>query len=67
MLTSSNLFEHELRKLINKEVDRLKENLTNGQAVADFAAYQQIVGQIRGLRACLEFCDEARTICDSKK
>lgn len=62
----SNLFEHELRKLIDAEVDRLKENLTNGQAVADYAAYQQIVGKILALRTCLELCDEARTICDRK-
>jgi hypothetical protein len=60
MLTYSDMFEHELRKLIIAEVERLLENAGHGMGVEDYAHYMKIVGQIAGLRRALECCEEAR-------
>lgn len=66
MQTVSTRFEYELRKLVQSRIDQLKENLSMGQAAADYAAYQKIVGQIQGLRDTLELCEEASAICEGK-
>lgn len=66
MQTISTRFEHELRKLVQSQIDHLKENLSTGQAAADYAAYQNIIGRIQGLRDTLDLCDEASVICESK-
>jgi len=67
MLTYSDMFEGELRKLINAEIDRLLENVGHGMGVPDYAQYTKIVGEIMGLRRALEFCDEARSIVNKQR
>ncbi len=64
MLTYSDVFERELRKIIVAEIDRLLGNLGHGMGVTDHAAYMKIVGEIAGLRRALEACDEARSFAN---
>jgi hypothetical protein len=59
-------FEGELKKLIQEEIDRLKDNLSNGLSTPDFAAYKNQVGKIAGLTQALELCEEAKTIVNKK-
>jgi hypothetical protein len=67
MLTYSDLFENELKKLVVGEIDRLLENLSHGMGVMDYAAYMKIVGEIAGLRRTLEFCEEARLVVNERR
>lgn len=61
MLNFQNLFEIELKKLINTEIDRLKSNLAGGMGVLDYAEYKFQVGRVAGLNAVLEMCEEVRS------
>jgi len=56
--TVSQLFERELRRLIDVEIERLKENMSFGM-VEDFDEYRFISGKIAGLRLAIEYMDEA--------
>jgi len=60
MQTYSDYYEKLLRDMIQDAIDRLTGSLSNGYGINDFAQYKQQVGQIIGLRAALEMCDEAR-------
>jgi hypothetical protein len=64
MQTYNTLFQKELTKLINVEIEMLKENLTriHHKEGFDFSSYKQIVGRIEGLRAALSHCEEAENI-----
>jgi len=66
MLNYHNLFEIELRKLINDEIDRIKENLSNGLSTVDYADYRHQVGKVIALRTVLERCDEVQSILNQK-
>lgn len=55
----NNMFEFELRKLVEAEILRLSENLANPAAVVDYAEYKHQVGKIIALRAVFDLCDEA--------
>lgn len=59
-------FEGELRKLIEEEVARLKDNLANGLSTPDFESYKTQVGKIAGLNLALELCEEVKTILAKK-
>jgi len=61
MLTINTLFQHELVKLINAQIEHLKENLTTIHQMEgfDFASYKHMVGKIEGLRLALELCNDA--------
>lgn len=62
MLTVNNQFEHELRKLISTEIDRIKDILADGAGVPDFTTYRDYVGQIAGLRRVAHsYCEEVET------
>ena len=54
--TVSQLFERELRRLIDVEIERLKENMSFGM-VEDFDEYRFISGKIAGLRLAIEYMD----------
>ena len=56
--TVSQLFERELRRLIEVEIERLKENLSYG-SLEDFNEYRYISGKIAGLRTAVEYMDDA--------
>jgi hypothetical protein len=60
MQTYSDYYEKLLRDMIQDAIDRLTLSLTAGYGINDYAQYKQQVGQIIGLRAALEMCDEAR-------
>ena len=61
MYNSNLALEAELRKLIEEEIERLKDNLSNGLSVPDYETYKHQVGKIAGLTTALELCEEART------
>ena len=56
--TVSQLFERELRRLIEVEIERLKENLSYG-SLEDFNEYRYISGKIAGLRTAIDYMDDA--------
>ena len=65
MLTYNTLFEHEFKKIILAEIERVTDILASGSAI-DYADYKQQVGRIQGLRAALDYCDEASSIISKR-
>jgi hypothetical protein len=61
MQTIDTLFERNLRKIVNAEIDRLLEILSLGN-MADYVEYKQMVGKIQGLRLALDYCEETNEI-----
>ncbi len=59
-------FEAELRKLIEEEIQRIKDNLAGGLAVPDYETYKQQVGKVAGLMSALEMCEEVKTTLSKK-
>ena len=68
-LTYNAYYRYELEKLLNTEVERLKEHLTAAYQIEgfDFASYRHQVGKIEGLRTALELCAEAEAIANGKE
>jgi len=64
VLTYNSAFERELKKLIEKEVEERKENLSTGLATIDFPTYKHQVGIIAGLRIAFELCEDATIACN---
>jgi hypothetical protein len=62
----NNVFEHELRKLILEEIERIKEILASGLSVIDYTEYKHHTGQIRALNTVLERCDEVASIISKR-
>jgi hypothetical protein len=60
MFTYNDLFESELKKLIQEEIDRVTENLQSGLSITDHVEYKRQVGKISGLRFAMELCEEAQ-------
>jgi hypothetical protein len=62
-------YQYELKKLINSDIDRLKEELLSSYKITgfDFSAYRHHVGRIEGLRMALELCEEADAIVNGKE
>ena len=65
MLTRSNMLEHEFKKLIAENVERLKDNLALGHIV-DISEYKNVTGRIAGLNLALDLIQEADAICNGK-
>ena len=63
--TRTHMFEHELKRLIEIEIERLKENMSLG-LISDHQEYRQLAGKIAGLRLAIEYMAEAEAICDGK-
>ena len=62
MLTTNTQFEHELKRLIDADIDRIKDILANGSGVSNHDAYKQYVGEISALRRVSHsFCEEVNT------
>lgn len=61
-------YQYELKKLINAEVERIKESFVSSYQIEgfDFSSYRHQVGRIEGLRTALELCDEAEAIANGK-
>jgi hypothetical protein len=51
----------ELARLIDAEVERLKENLTNMSTFESLSAYTAVAGEIKGLRTARDLLEEAQT------
>jgi hypothetical protein len=66
MLTTNDLFERELKKLLVAEIERLQA-LISGPNISDYAQYRYYVGAIQGLLAAIERCDETRSIVDQTR
>jgi hypothetical protein len=67
-MTYQTHYEYELKKLIEQEIQRLTEVVTqeNG-AVIDYDTYRYHIGQIRGLRTALMLCDEVDAVINGEK
>lgn len=57
-LTHNTLFEEELRKEVDQEIERLKEEMAAG--ALSFDQYNNYCGQVSALRAVETFCDTVR-------
>ena len=60
MLAMKHLFEKELDRLIQEEVERLKDVLSMGN-LENQSDYKFIAGRIHGLRTALEYILEANS------
>jgi len=59
------MFEHELKTLIEIEIERLKQNMSLG-LISDHEEYRHVAGKIAGLRLAVEYMVEADAICNGK-
>jgi hypothetical protein len=66
MLTRSDRFEYELKRLVETAIADLKDGLAGG-ALEDHAAYKRMCGKIEGLRLLDDLIGEAQAICDGKE
>ena len=65
MLTTASKYAEELRKLIEQEYERVRDNLASG-AAQDFSEYQRSIGTIAGLRTVLELMEIAQTNAEKR-
>jgi len=65
MLTTASKYAAELRKLIEQEYERIRDNLAGGSA-HDYADYQRSIGTISGLRIALELMEVAQTNAEKR-
>lgn len=67
MQTASTAFEAELKKRISEEIERIRDILSQGQGVKDYADYRYFSGQINALRRTMdEYCDEIATLINKR-
>jgi len=64
MLTYQSFFQHELLKLIDQEIERVKDSLVHGHSALDYPSYKHNVGIIQGLLRAKSLCDEAESIAN---
>lgn len=66
-MSASALFERELKKLIDAEIERLREIVVGGDAIPDYAKYQRAVGQIAAYRCVMnDYFPETQKILAEK-
>jgi hypothetical protein len=66
--TYSAFFAHELKKLIEEQIEERKETISSGRGIEDFSDYRQKVGVITGLRLVLDdLFSQAADNCDRKE
>lgn len=63
--TRSHLFESELLRLIEIEIERLKQDMSFGM-ISDHEEYRFVSGKIAGLRLAVDYMAEAEAICNGK-
>lgn len=66
MLTTVDRFKFELIKLMEAEVERLKEVISSGNCNS-YEEYKSQSGKIQGIRSVLELIDEANAIINGKE
>lgn len=57
MQTISNLFEHEMRKLLAEQLEEFREGIASGGAQS-FDDYRFQAGRIAGLRWAIDLCEQ---------
>jgi hypothetical protein len=62
MQTYRSFYEHELTKLLTQRIDEQKNIVAAGH-LADYPAYREAVGAIKGLQMALDDMAEADRIC----
>ena len=62
MITYSSHFERELKNLLNEQIQKAIEAITNPMTIKDYAEYRHAIGKYQALREALELCDEANSI-----
>jgi hypothetical protein len=62
-------YQYELKKLLNENIERIKETLVSSYQINgfDFSGYRHHVGRVEGLRMALDLCDEAEAIVNGKE
>lgn len=62
-------YQYELKKLINENIERIKESLVSSYQIEgfDFSNYRHQVGRVEGLRLALELCEDAEAIVNGKE
>lgn len=63
--TTQQAYQRELQLLIEMEIERLMENVSQGH-LESFAEYRYLAGKIAGLRLAKEYLLEAERICQEK-
>jgi len=63
--TTQQAYERELAALIDMEIERLMESVSNGH-LENFSAYRFEAGKIAGLRLAREYLLEAERVCMEK-
>jgi hypothetical protein len=66
MLTTKDRLMLELKIMIKEDYEKIRDNLAAGSA-QNFDQYQRQVGKIQGLKAALEYIDEAEAIANGVK
>lgn len=64
-LTTVHVYQTELKKLINIEIERLLEPMANGY-IESIEEYKHSAGKIAGLRSIVDLMDEADRVCVEK-
>jgi hypothetical protein len=64
MQSYNHYYESKLKEMLHDNIERVTESLAGGYGVVDFAQYKFLVGQITGLKAAIELCDEAKDLAD---
>ncbi len=67
MVTRTDQFEIELRKLISAEIERLTAIMTGGMGVSDFSDYKLRVGEIRALNWVADHLDDVRIMLEKMR
>ena len=68
MLTYNTLLASEAIKLIDMEIERIKENLTTAHHTEsfNFNTYNKWVGKVEGLRAAIQLISEAESLVNGR-
>jgi hypothetical protein len=67
MLTASNQFESELKKLLHERMIAIAEILTSGHAIKDFSDYRRYVGEFHAYKQVVDIhCDEVNTTINER-
>lgn len=61
MLTFNQVFENKARQLLTQRIEEIKEAMSRGFV----DNYDKSVGEIAGLRAALEICDEVNRLINN--
>lgn len=63
VVTGQAYYKHELNKLLNEEIERIRDIVTKSfSPISDFSEYRHHIGLIEGLRKALELCEEAERV-----